>query len=86
MITLTAYVNCFGVFLVLKNEKTGKYILRKYTFGKSNYAEVRITAAIFEKLEYCSSFHDSWEMAHAVLKEKLQEINDKKKEKYQGNC
>jgi hypothetical protein len=82
---LAAYANRNGVFMVYRRASNGKYYLRKYTFGKESHAEVRITAAIFEKLEKCSSFSDSWDMAHNVLKSKLEIHNANKTKEHKGN-
>ena len=82
---LAAYVKPNGVFMVRKVPKSG-YWLIKYTFGKDNLVQVRINAAVFEKLESCSSFRESWDMAQTILGEKLDELNAKKKLRTGGNC
>lgn len=85
MLYLSAYVNRNGIFIVYRDHKR-RYFLQKMTFGKENYVRVRIRLVDYERLECCSSDAESWTVANELMSKKLEEHNQKKMKKYQGNC
>jgi hypothetical protein len=82
---LAAYVNSNGVFLIIKSPSNGKYLLRKYTFGKLKYVETRITAKIVEELKCCDNYSESWKLSNKILADNLATKNKKKAIKQGGN-
>lgn len=83
---LSAYVNKNGVFLVRRHTPTSRYFLKKFTFGKEHYVEVRISYETFEKIESAESFAESWNMANAVMVGKLEEKRQRKIARFKGNA